>query len=252
MKRCPQCSRTYTNDNDFCFDDGNALAFISSGASPHAFVTPADTPTQVITRPPSVENRSSGSPLLYVLLGMLATGVLAMGMFIWSTRREPNTNTAAVAPTSPENPVRESSPMSGVSNAVNAVPPTPSVDFQEIREEISARLTRWEHDHETMNVSACTANYAPTVDYYRKRGVSRDFVFTDKTNAFARFTSIDLTITNMDIVPAPDGTSVRALFDKAWIFGGPRPFQGKVRQELKLIRTGSGWLINSERDLKVY
>jgi hypothetical protein len=96
------------------------------------------------------------------------------------------------------------------------------------------------------------SGYAPTVDYYRRRGASAQFVRADKARAFNRYTSMRVNISNLDVSIDPAGEGATATFDKEWTFSGGGTNTGKVRSELRFRLIGGRWLITGERDVRVY
>jgi hypothetical protein len=251
MKSCPQCGKTYDDDNSFCFDDGTALVLA------YQSFTPADVPTQVIPRAIPTETRSGASPWLYTLLGVLATAIIAMGSFMWLSRRDEPVATNQIASGTPATPTPDrgaNAPSAGPAPAPQITNPAPpaSIDSQQIRNDVMVRLTKWERDGEAKDGYAVASNYANSVTYYRRAGATPELIRQDKSRAYAKFDSIDITLSNISVTPSPDGNSARVVLDKAYFFGGSRTLQGKVQQEIRLVRVGSEWLINSERDLRVY
>ncbi|MGI8670331.1 MAG: hypothetical protein ACR2J3_10885, partial [Aridibacter sp.] len=96
-------------------------------------------------------------------------------------------------------------------------------------------------------------NYADKIDYYNKKGVSKSFVRNDKQKAFNKYDSIKVNLSNIVITASKDGQKADVVFDKAWDFSGEESdSSGKVRQQLKMEKSGDTWLITSEKDLKVY
>ena len=68
MKKCPLCQNVFDDVNDFCLNDGTPLVMIGGGAM--------DTPTQILSTPvPRADHTApkSGSPMLYLVVGVLAT-----------------------------------------------------------------------------------------------------------------------------------------------------------------------------------
>jgi len=59
-------------------------------------------------------------------------------------------------------------------------------------------------------------------------------------------------ISNVDISIGDSGETATAVFDKEWVFEGPRRSTGKVQQLLQFRRIGGAWRITGERDLRVY
>ena len=70
----------------------------------------------------------------------------------------------------------------------------------------------------------------------------------NKAQAFARFYSLDIQLSNIQIAPDESGERATATFDKAWDFQGDKPFSGRVRQTLWLEKIGGRWRITGEKD----
>ncbi len=82
MKRCPTCQQLFDESNDFCLNDGTPLV----GGNP-AF----DTPTQVFQTPVSgsmPQATRPTSPILYLIIGLLAAGFVAAMVFIFAMPRQ--------------------------------------------------------------------------------------------------------------------------------------------------------------------
>jgi len=114
MKRCPQCGAVYSDDNSFCLNDGTALiGTLASG----------DIPTQVISRSAPLAPAINPSPWLYVLLGVLATTVIAIAVFaFWPRETERATRSVLPTPTVAEN-TRTPSNNKPVANTLAPSPP---------------------------------------------------------------------------------------------------------------------------------
>jgi hypothetical protein len=131
--------------------------------------------------------------------------------------------------------------------------PLPEVDLGEIKKDISDRITSWRSQTESQDLDDYMNGYADRVDYYTKRGVSKNFVRNDKQRAFSKYDSVKFDISNVRISPSSDGQTANVVFDKEWNFSGAEDnSSGKVQQQLKLKKQGGNWLITSEKDLKVY
>lgn len=95
--------------------------------------------------------------------------------------------------------------------------------------------------------------YMPKVDaFYRSRNVSRDAVLADKGRAFDNADLIDVRAGLPEIIINPDGRTATMRFRKQYaVRNGQQNRRGEVLQELRWRRTGKGWKIISERDVKV-
>lgn len=102
MKKCPNCSRNFDDDNDYCPEDGTLLVsdaagqpfgtFQSSGEMPTQVVNrPNTTSPQLISQPVSVHGGSRTTQLLIfgviLLLAMIAVGFV-VAFFVSSTKTE--------------------------------------------------------------------------------------------------------------------------------------------------------------------
>lgn len=130
--------------------------------------------------------------------------------------------------------------------------PTPVTDNTQAQRAISQQVSTWRAAVESGDLDAQMRLYAPTVNYYRRSGASREFVRADRARAYRLFNSISLTITNLNVSVSDSGEAATAVFDKEWVFSGSRRSTGKVRQQLEFRRINEQWLITGERDLKVY
>lgn len=99
MKRCPNCSQVFDDSNDFCLNDGTPL--IPEAVQPGFSVYPnqVEVPTRVISRPPGVAPTVSGGALnvLYLVVGVLATALVALGIYVVFLRNPAKTPEAAVS-----------------------------------------------------------------------------------------------------------------------------------------------------------
>jgi serine/threonine protein kinase/ketosteroid isomerase-like protein len=116
--------------------------------------------------------------------------------------------------------------------------------------EVQAALKGWADAMKAHDLDAYMSHYADTLDaYYRRSNVSLADVRADKAKAFARFSSMDVQLSNIQITPDDSGARATATFDKSWYFTGEKPFSGTVRQALWLEKTGGRWRITAEKDL---
>lgn len=80
MKKCPSCNRPFSDDFEFCLEDGTRLMAESGG-----FQTSGEMPTQYIPRPLSAAPAPAGvaptSKLPYVIIGILTAIILAGGIY---------------------------------------------------------------------------------------------------------------------------------------------------------------------------
>ncbi len=118
--------------------------------------------------------------------------------------------------------------------------------------EISQRVYGWKSSLESHDFNGYMNNYAPTVDYYNRRGVSSVTIRADKARAFSLYNSMRVNVSNMSVSVDPSGDTATAVFDKEWVFAGDGRSEGKTRSQLDFRRINGRWLITAERDLKLY
>jgi ketosteroid isomerase-like protein len=88
--------------------------------------------------------------------------------------------------------------------------------------------------------------------FYLTRNVPREAVRAEKSRVFGRANVIDIRAAAPGIRVSRDGRTATMRFRKKYtIEGGGEDRRGEVVQELRWQRTGDGWKIVSERDLRV-
>lgn len=148
---------------------------------------------------------------------------------------------ATVEPSAPA-PVREE-PKVEVASA------EPSGDVQG---ELRSALGGWLAATNERDVGRQMSFYAPTVEaFYLARNTTRESVRAEKSRLFARASAVNVEAVSPEIRVSPDGRTAVMRFRKRYRIDGPDSRAGEVLQELRWRRTGSGWKIVGERDLRV-
>lgn len=274
MKICPNCQSRYTDDTlQYCLQDGSPLVFETENPPPAPTVAySGETETIVNKRRADeaenlqAETRGTNTALIVAataLATVLIFGAAAVGAWLYFSKDETARN-ANVKSSFPENANKTSnfnstaSPSSGASETPSeekaATPaPTPQVDPEKIKAEVSGVVNDWKSLAESRNLSAYMNKYAGTVDYYNKKGATAAAVRADKQRAFSIYDTIEINLSNMRVNPDASGDGATAVFDKEWYFeSDTKTSEGKVRTELRLKKIGGEWKITGERDLKVY
>ena len=127
---------------------------------------------------------------------------------------------------------------------------TGSSDASAVQGEVQAALNGWAAALKAHDLDQYMSHYADTLDaYYRRTNVNISDVRADKAKAFARFQSMEIQLSNIQITPDESGSRATATFNKSWYFTGDKPFSGTVRQALWLEKSGGRWRITAEKDL---
>ena len=261
MKSCPACKNQYSDDTLlYCLQDGTPLTTVAQSDTPTVMLgetetaaarggdirinVPVDDPNQSawqqseVTRiaTASPEKRSSKTALTVILtmLGMLVLfGVLGVGA--WFLFRN-----------------SQQTLIQNTANTSNSAKPTPvSADDPQIQNEVSQCVQDWKSKLESRDFNGYMSHYAPTVDYYTKRGVSSSTIRADKARAFSLYNSMRVNVSNLSVTNA-SGDIATATFDKEWVFDGSKSSAGKTQSQLELKKVNGQWLITAERDLKLY
>jgi ketosteroid isomerase-like protein len=230
---------------------------------------------------------SSRLALVLVLVSMLASGVVgALAMLIYEHRSAPEQPASATIATRGEgtkNPASATGPQSPsdeergdeaadvtqqrttpvtAANIVGTPVETASTEeesqaaSQEYADQLSslrAALNEWIATTNARDLNRQKDFYMSKVSaFYRARNVSRDEVLADKERAFENAEVLDVRAGQPEISIDPNGRLATMRFLKQYaIKNGGEERHGQVVQELRWRRTGTGWKIISERDVKV-
>ncbi|HYH87417.1 MAG TPA: protein kinase [Pyrinomonadaceae bacterium] len=138
--------------------------------------------------------------------------------------------------------------------SVTPVPGSAPVDADVAITEVAATLEEWADSTRGLDLASNMSFYTDPLEiYYRKRNVPAAQVRAERARVFERYDRMDVTLTDVEIIPEDDGTRATAVFTKTWAFeSDERNSLGSVRQQLTLVRSGARWLITGEQDLKVF
>lgn len=286
MKQCPNCQSLYTDDTlQFCLQDGTPLRAAPGNAPSEVYgeqeTVVANRPSSQNAVPPPTNptgwnpnqyqnNAAAQAPpkssattavFLTALVMLILFGAAGIGLWVYFRGVKPDENTnLLIAKKSPNPEAANTSSSAPAKTTPSATPqqaantaatPTP-VDKEEIKKDVEQRVESWVSATENRDLGNYMENYAPTVDYYNKKGASVAAVRADKEKAFAAYDAMRIDISNLTVTPDEKGDAATAIFDKEWVFEGEKYSAGKVQSQLKFRKINGQWLISSERDLKVY
>ncbi|MBA3716216.1 MAG: hypothetical protein H0W76_27810, partial [Pyrinomonadaceae bacterium] len=117
---------------------------------------------------------------------------------------------------------------------------------------LKTALADWVATTNSQDVAKQMAFYAPVVErYYLRKNFSRQAVREDKKRLAERASLVNVTVGDPDITYDREGRRAVMRFRKQYNIEGSRLSRGEVMQELKWAKTGEGWRIVSERDVRV-
>ena len=226
--------------------------------------------TRVAAAIPEKKGSNTAVAIILTALGMLVVfGLIGFAALVFwrnSQSTASNSGNTASVPGGTVNtnynslPIPQSTPTpKPASTRTSATPgntdttvPLSTNDDVQTRSEVSQRVYGWKSSLESHDFNGYMGNYAPTVDYYKRRGVSSGTIRADKARAFSLYNSMRVNVSNMSVSTDPSGDTATAVFDKEWVFAGGGRSEGKTRSQLEFRRINGRWLITAERDLKLY
>ncbi|HEX7997200.1 MAG TPA: hypothetical protein VF528_02190 [Pyrinomonadaceae bacterium] len=254
----------------------------AGGATAHARPSPPTAPqrqrhTNPITQQPAAVQSKPRSMAAIVGVTVLATiALLSLGgltaWLLWGNRNDNgarnnndnsgNVNTARVIDnqnnTTPNTNTRNqpnanTSPSPSPTSTPGATPtPTPQTNTSAEEREVRAALDAWLNSFRARDIDAYMARYADVLEaYYLARNVSVARVRADKERAFAKYSTIDVWLSNVQVRVDPTGRRAVATFNKSWRFLSPgaNPYTGSGPNRFTLTKVGGQWLITGEEDL---
>lgn len=266
MKVCPKCNSSYSDESlNFCLTDGVPLVdeenldeYLSkqNSNSWHTAETLLDPrlsardsrPTSVNPSSPTLELGSTTArnlksprnkfyaPVIAILLGTIIVG----GGIWWFSKSSNSTNKSVLSDETASIP----------KHAI--VPISPEQDAQ-VKRELTDFMQSWARTNEQKNSDAHLAHYANILEvYYSESNRDKNHVLADRLRAWQRYDSVQMQIDNLKITPESN-ESATIVFDKSWTMkNAQKTSTGSVQQEIHATKTGGKWLIDGEKDLKVY
>jgi hypothetical protein len=274
MKICPKCNSSYSDETlIFCLTDGvplvegDALTGNLSGSLawqeaetiydenlkihfPESHVTSPNSSSDTVskfrlnTSSFITQKPKKPRPYLIPLVGFLAMISVAGAIFWWLYAN----NNAAIS-----SPNKRSSTESSSANRPRVTVALTADQQDAIKKEVADVLEAWRKSIEKRDADQNVKFYDNTLEtYYKESGIDRNHVRADRQRAIDRYESLSLQVDNLKVTPETTETA-SATFDKTWIFKNPvKTSTGSVQQEMYFIKQNGKWLINGEKDLKVY
>ena len=185
----------------------------------------------------------------------LAAAVIAVATVTASTYYYHRTRTIAQAEIRSAQPSMQSEgkppkpPSVPQEQAVQVEPPSDSSEV-----DIRALLTAWTESFKSKDLDRQVDCYAPMLDaYFLQHNVSRDFVRSNKSKAFAAIKEVrafEISDITAEITSSSTATvTFRKKWDTALVSG--KTFSGEEIEQLQLVRLDSGWKISSEKELQI-
>jgi cell division septation protein DedD len=158
----------------------------------------------------------------------------------------PNSN---ARPPSNANVTTLPSPTPATTPASTPAPNTnPSVEETQVR----AALSGWLSSFRARDIDEYMAHYAGVLDvYYLAHNASVARVRVDKERAFTKYSTIDVSLSNVRVQVEPSGQRAVATFTKTYRLSGPgvNTFEGSGLNRFTFTKVGGRWLITGEEDI---
>jgi hypothetical protein len=156
---------------------------------------------------------------------------------------QPNMNTRSTANA---NATPLASPASSATPA-----PTPNASVEEAQ--VRAALNGWLSSLKMRDIDRYMGYYANVLEaYYLSRNTSVERVRADKERAFAKYSTIEVWLSDVRVQVNASGKRAVATFNKSYRFSGPgvNPFTGSGPNRFTWVKSSGGaWLITGEEDL---
>jgi ketosteroid isomerase-like protein len=130
--------------------------------------------------------------------------------------------------------------------------PTTPLNASAEEREVRAALDGWLNSFRARDIDGYMAHYADVLDaYYLSRNASVERVRADKLRAFTKYTTIDVSLSDIRIQVDASGQRAVAVFNKSYRFTGEgvNPFTGGGLNKFTWKKIGGEWLITGEEDL---
>lgn len=148
-------------------------------------------------------------------------------------------------------PSPSASPGSSSTNA-STLASTPATNASPEEAQVRAALNGWLSSFRARDIDRYMAYYANVLEaYYLSRNTSIERVRADKERAFAKYSTIEVWLTDVRIQVDPSGGRAVATFNKSYRLTGPglNPYTGSGLNRFTWVQRGGAWLITGEEDL---
>jgi hypothetical protein len=266
MKICPKCNSTFTDETlNFCLTDGEPLVaedlleeYLSSEKSSswqnaktlvdrripddfrHTTASNEASPTTAFSTQEAKNIVPQSNKFLYSIIAVLLAAILAFGGYWWFIKN-PNGNNSFSA-----------------NNNQTFAPKRAIIELTEeqqtqVIKEVTDFLESWRSTNEKKDADAHIAHYANVLEiYYGESGKDKNHVLADRLRAYKKYDLVLMQIDNLKIMPESI-ESATVVFDKSWTMKNvQKTSTGSVQQEMHISKQNGKWLIDTEKDLKVY
>lgn len=183
------------------------------------------------------------------------------GLIAWIMMRDKGQTETRIVGANSSNQVEtrqeNTAPARANSNAnpsTNTTPQPSPVDVTAARAEVQAALNGWADTVRQGNLEEHMKYYADVLDiYYNATNVSRTRVREDRSQAFSKYSSMDMQVAKVNIEIDQTGTRATATFDKTFDFRNEeKSFNGSGLNRFWFVKAGGRWRITGEKELKNY
>jgi hypothetical protein len=182
----------------------------------------------------------SSNKLLYSIGAILLTALLVFGVYSLFLKNPTDNNSVSTGNNQSSTPKRVIVELSAEQQA-------------QVKKELTDFLESWRSTNEKKDADAHLAHYADVLEiYYGESNKDKNHVLADRLRAYKRYDTISMQIDNLKITPESMELAT-VVFDKSWTMkNAEKTSTGSVQQEMHISKQNGKWLIDSEKDLKVY
>jgi hypothetical protein len=185
------------------------------------------------------QTQKKASPV-YAIFGIVLIAVFAAGAYLWFSRSADKAVPAVSSDNKSSTPNKPAANLSAQQENL-------------VKTEVSDFLNSWRESNEKKDIDAHIAHYADVLQvYYGESGKDKNHVRADRMRAYQRYDMISIQLDKMKIVPESTEAAT-VTFDKTWTMkNAQKTSTGSVQQEIHVVKIKGKWLIDVEKDVKVY
>jgi hypothetical protein len=149
MKRCPNCSQIFDDENFYCLNDGTVLETVSS---------PQDTPTQLLpSLPTKIVSEKNANNKIYWLVAALSLVVVGLSLVIYTLVSKPFSSQSTEEKSDSKTANQNAAALENKEMNEPAKPAQTPITAEAVRN----LLDRWEKSQDARNFAAYKSCYAP-------------------------------------------------------------------------------------------
>lgn len=187
---------------------------------------------------------------------LIALGGLSAWLLLKDRGNTPQRNDNAGNLNAPRGDNQNNTPPPSNANATQnanvVTTPTPTAKMTAQEKQVRAALNSWLKSFNAHDLNTYLEHYPETLDvYYLARNVPFERVRADKQRAFAKYSTLQVSLSNIKVEVDPSGERAVATFIKTYRFSGTDvdPYEGSGANRFTWEKINDQWYIVGEEDI---